>query len=77
MLKTTKSITLNGTSAIGESQVAILNATINTEDVGNNNYVETILNKDLYNQNKSEVRKDIAEFKELVYEVQDAQEAHE
>lgn len=76
MLKTTKSITLNGTSTIGGIQVVMLNATVNTEDIGNNNYNETVLNKDSYNKNKTEVRKDISDFKDLVYEVQDAQEVN-
>ncbi|MGB3161115.1 MAG: hypothetical protein WBA84_07670 [Carnobacterium sp.] len=70
MLKTTKQITLNGQSMIGEVQVVSLSANIPSETgVGNiNQYVQ---NAELYEANKVQVRKDTAEFTAKVYEIED------
>lgn len=72
MLKTTKSITLNGTSTIGGQQVVYLSAVISSEDGGNSNSNQVITSEALYIANKSEVRKDIASFQEKMYEIQDS-----
>lgn len=70
MLKTTKQITLNGSSMINDQVVVTLNANIPSETgVGNINQYKN--NPDLYDANKSQVRKDVAEFTALVYEVED------
>ncbi len=69
MLKTTKSITLNGTSQINGELAATMYATINSD--GGSNQNSTIVNSVLYESNKSEVRSDFAAFNEKFYELQD------
>lgn len=71
MLKNSKSITLNSSSMIGEEKVLDLTAIIpDTTKVGNiNQYVENI---ELYEANRAEVRRDIAEFQDMVYEIEDS-----
>ncbi len=69
MLKTTKTITLNGTSEIGGKAVA--NMTANITDDANINISTYITNTELYAENKTLVRKDIAEFTDLAYSLQD------
>ncbi|MBB6696241.1 hypothetical protein [Clostridium algidicarnis] len=71
MLKTNKTINLTGYSSIGEVQVVYLNASISTDGASNANKSTTILNQDLYNKNKVEIRKDILEFSNEVYKVED------
>ena len=70
MLKTTRQITLTGNSMIGEVNVINLNATI-PSDTGVGNINQYVNNAELYDANKSEVRKDIAEFTAQVYEIED------
>lgn len=71
MLKTNKTINLNGESRIGDTVVVNMYATLSTTGLDNENINKTILNQDLYNTNKSEVRKDMRDFEDLVYEEQD------
>lgn len=71
MLKINKNINLTGYSTIGEVQVVYLNASISTDGTSNANKSTTILNQDLYNKNKVEIRKDILEFSTEVYKVED------
>jgi len=71
MLKINKNINLTGYSTIGEVQVVYLNASISTDGTSNANKSTTILNQDLYNKNKIEIRKDILEFSNEVYKVED------
>lgn len=70
MLKITKQITLNGNSMINDQVVVTLNANIPSETgVGNiNQYTQ---NAELYDANKAQVRRDVAEFTALVYDVED------
>lgn len=70
MLKTTKQITLNGNSMINDQVVVTLNANIPSETgVGNiNQYTQ---NAELYDANKAQVRRDVAEFTALVYDIED------
>jgi len=70
MLKTTRQITLTGNSMIGEVNVVNLNATI-PSDTGVGNINQYVNNAELYDANKAAVRKDIADFQALVYEVED------
>lgn len=70
MLKVNKSISLNATSEIDGVQVAYMNATISNE-CGSANINKGINNQALYNANRSEVRKDMAEFEDEVYKVED------
>lgn len=71
-LKTNKSISLTGTSTIGDVQVAYLNATIDQEGNGANTVNQSIQNQALYDANKKEVRADIAEFQKLIYDTEDS-----
>lgn len=71
MLKTNKTISLNGESRIGDTVAVNMYATLSTTGLDNENINKTILNQDLYNTNKSEVRKDMRDFEDLVYEEQD------
>lgn len=70
MLKTTKQITLNGFSEINGENVMSLTATIpSNTGIGNiNQYVQ---NPALYDANKTQVRKDVAEFTAVVYGIED------
>lgn len=71
MLKVNKNITVNGTSEIEGVQVVYMSATVSTDGSSSGNINTSITNKDLYNANKVEVRKDINDFTEIVYEVED------
>lgn len=71
MLKINKNINITGYSTIGEVQVVYLNASISTDGSINANKSTTILNQELYNKNKVEIRKDILEFSTEVYKVED------
>ena len=70
MLKITKQITLNGSSMIDNEVVVTLNANIPSETgVGSiNQYTQ---NAELYDANKVQIRRDVAEFTALVYEIED------
>ncbi|SUY47049.1 Uncharacterised protein [Clostridium putrefaciens] len=71
MLKVNKNINLTGYSTIGKVQVVYLNASISTDGTSNANKSTTILNQDLYNKNKTEIRKDMSEFNDEVYKTED------
>lgn len=75
MLETKKSTTLTGTVKIGDKQVVYLNASVSNG--GSDNINQTIQDKTLYATNKAEVRKDIAEFTEEFYALQDAEVTEE
>lgn len=74
MLNIKKSITLTGTVTVKdgemEKQVVYLNANISKAG-GNDNISQTIQDRELYNANKTEIRKDVAAFTEKVYAIQD------
>lgn len=72
-LKLTKSTTLNGESIIDGITVVTLLATISAETAGNTYITQNIINQDIYNANKRKVRKDMSEFQDAVYEVEDAE----
>lgn len=70
MLKVNKNITLNGTSEINGVQAVYMSATIATD--GNSASInKNITNQEVYNANKAEVRKDMADFEEVVYATED------
>ncbi len=71
MLKINKKINLTGYSTIGEVQVVYLDASISTDGSSNASKSTTILNQDLYNKNKIEIRKDILAFSNEAYKVED------
>lgn len=68
MLKTTKSTTLNGTSLVDNEVAATMYAVINEDGSGNQNV--NIVNNVIYENNKKEVRDDIAQFNNFMYELQ-------
>ena len=70
MLNVKQSITLNGQSVISGTVAVNLYASIgeDTQD----NVTSTIVNKEVFNANKTECRKDMAAFQEKVYEVEDS-----
>lgn len=71
MLKTSKSITINGTSTIEGQIVVYMNASLSTDGSTNASINKNISNQELYSLNKDEVRKDMRDFEDLVFEEQD------
>lgn len=71
MLQTSKSITLRGDSKIGDVQVMSFTAEISSEKIGNSITRATISNQELYAKNRTECRKDQAEFQNEVYALED------
>lgn len=69
-LKTTKSTTVIGRSIIGGKEVVNLLANITTE-AGNTSITQNILDQELYDANKTECRKDVSAFQQIVWEVED------
>lgn len=73
-LSKTKSTSLTGESKIDGVTVVRMTASLSTN--GGSDYVnQSALDIDRYNEYKKDVRKDIAEFQEYVYEQQDAIDA--
>lgn len=73
MLKTNKSISISGRSMVDDKQVATFNANIyetNTSG-GSDNINMIITDRDLYDKNKSVVRKDLQDFQTKVWSTQD------
>lgn len=71
MLTTTKKITIECQSMIDGQQVVYMQGNISTDGSNNASITKSIYNQDLYNKNKVEVRKDMADFEALVYETED------
>ena len=71
MLEVVKNMTLNGVSKIDGQPVAYMNATLSTDGNGSNKINTNIVNRELYNANKEQVRQDIADFDEMVYAQED------
>ena len=70
-LSKTKSTSLTGESKIDGVTVVRMTASLSTS--GGSDYVnQSVLDIDRYNGHKKDVRKDIADFQEYVYEQQDA-----
>ena len=70
MLTTNKSLSISGQSSISGQQVMNFSANIDQSN-GRSNITQAVLNKDLYDSNKTEVRKDAADFTDLVYDQED------
>lgn len=66
MLKTNKSIMLNGSIVIDNELVVNLYADVTSGTVN-----VSITNKEIYDNNKKEVREEIQKFNELLYNEQD------
>ncbi len=71
MLKTTKTISINGNSEIDGQVIVYMSASLSTNGTGSENISKTINNQELYNANKAAVRKDMRDFEDLVYAEQD------
>lgn len=73
MLKTSKSIAISGRSMVDDKQVATFNANIYEANAsgGSDNINMIITDRDLYDKNKSVVRKDLQEFQTKVWSAQD------
>lgn len=74
MLKKTKSISLNGESTINGQLVARFSANISSDNVegsNSNSFNTYIYNQELYEANHREVRKDMADFRQYVFDQED------
>ena len=69
-LETRKQITLTGNSMINGQSVMNMTATI-PSDTGIGNINQYVQNAELYDANKTEVRRDVADFTAQVYEIED------
>ena len=70
MLKTNKTTTLTGSSEVGGQQIVYMTASIGANG-GNATVNKTVTNQELYVDNKTECRKDIADFETAVYAIED------
>ena len=50
-----------------------MSANVTSDGAGNDNVNQTIQDRNLYKANKVQIRKDIAEFTNKFYEIQDAE----
>lgn len=71
MLKTGKTITINGSSVVDGQIVVYMNASLSTDGTSNENINKNIQNQELYANNKEAVRKDMRDFEDLVFAEQD------
>lgn len=74
-LKNNKIVNLTAESLIGDVVVARFSASANSNTDVNTAYSEQILDTAVYNKNKTEVRKDIADFRQLIYKLEDELES--
>ena len=73
MLRTSVSKTVTGTSMVksGDVDVIVASMSASIHEDGNVNINKTIVNRDLYDANKEDVRADMEAFEELVYSMED------
>lgn len=74
-LKNNKIVNLTAESLVGDVVVARFSASANSNTDVNTAYSEQILDTAAYNANKAEVRKDIADFRQLIYKLEDELES--
>lgn len=74
-LKDNKIVNLTAESLIGDVVVARFSASANSNTDVNTAYSEQILDTAVYIKNKTEVRKDIADFRQLIYKLEDELES--
>lgn len=74
-LKNNKIVNLTAESLVGDVVVARFSASANSNTDVNTSYSEQILDTAIYNKNKVEVRKDIADFRQLIYKLEDELES--
>lgn len=68
--KTINSISLSATSTINGVDVLTLTTQV-TNSASYSNVAQTIINQQAYDQNKSDVRKDIMAFQDAIFDAQD------
>lgn len=73
MLKGTKSITLNYQSIVGDKVAVYMSAQI--PESGRSTSNKTIQDLDLYEANKAECRKDMQEFDDMLFKLEDQEAA--
>lgn len=66
-----ESVTVTGAVEIENVQVVYLSSNIVSDGSDATTFSQSILNADLYNENKAQCRADIAEFQTYVYGVED------
>lgn len=71
MLKGTKSISLSYQSVIGDQVAVYMSAQI--PESGRSTFSKTIQDLELYETNKAECRKDMQEFDEMLFALEDQQ----
>ena len=69
-LTITQAVTITGTSEIDGQQAAYFSASI-PQGEGNSSVSRNIINQDIYDANKTEVRADEAGFQSKVYAIED------
>lgn len=69
-LKTRQSVSLSGESIVNDQTVASFSAQI-PQDNGSTNINISIINQQLYDDNRKQVRADLAAFQDKVYEIED------
>ncbi|MDT2816277.1 hypothetical protein P7H55_00205 [Vagococcus lutrae] len=70
-LTTNKAISLTGESKIDGKQVIYLSADIRKENAGNTSVTQSFSDQELYKTNLRECRKDVLDFQNLVWEIED------
>ena len=66
-----KVISLSAESMVAGKPVVRFSSTITSDALVNSSYNEQILDAEAYKANKTEVRADMAAFRELVYDLED------
>lgn len=77
MLTTKKTTRLSGESRIEGVIAMTLDAEVSRETAENTFVRQNIINQELYNANKKECRKDITDFQEEVFDLEDSFMAEE
>lgn len=70
MLNVNRTINLNGTSNIDGVPAVFMSASIQSNGSGVT-ATKNITNQELYNANKAECRKDVADFESEIYKIED------
>ncbi|MBO0419112.1 hypothetical protein JZO80_02975 [Vagococcus fluvialis] len=71
MLKTKQSTSFTGEISIEGTVTVTLQANITKQNSGNTYINQSIINQDLYNSNREICRKEISDFKDKVYQIED------
>lgn len=71
VLKTKKSTSFTGEISIDGVVAVTLQANITNENSGNTYINQSIINQDIYNANREVCRKEISDFKDKVYAIED------